>query len=178
MILSVEELRQYISTDVQDAVLEGKLQALEILIRKYTNNNFQARAIRTVGMCSSDGNAIICDKRMPFKVGDTVQISASEFNPDMLCVITGINENVLTVDKDLIDDNYALITRIDYPMDVKMGVVNMLQWDLENRSKVGIQSETISRHSVTYFNMDGDNSSIGYPKSLVGFLKPYKKARF
>ena len=110
---------------------------------------------------------------MPFKVGDTVQISASEFNPDMLCVITGINENVLTVDKDLVDDNYALITRIDYPMDVKM-----LQWDLENRSKVGIQSETISRHSVTYFNMDGDNSSIGYPKSLVGFLKPYKKARF
>ena len=178
MILSVEELRQYISTDVQDAVLEGKLQALEILIRKYTNNNFQARAIRTVGMCSSDGNAITCDKRMPFKVGDTVQISASEFNPDMLCVITGINENVLTVDKDLIDDNYALITRIDYPMDVKMGVVNMLQWDLENRSKVGIQSETISRHSVTYFNMDGDNSLIGYPKSLVGFLKPYKKARF
>ena len=43
---------------------------------------------------------------------------------------------------------------------------------------VGIQSETISRHSVTYFNMDGDNSSMGYPKSLLGFLNPYIKARF
>ena len=53
-----------------------------------------------------------------------------------------------------------------------------IEWDLENRDKVGIQSETISRHAVTYFNMDGDNSTVGYPKSLVGFLKPYKKARF
>lgn len=178
MILSVEELKQYISTDVQDAVLEGKLQALEILIRKYTNNNFQIRAIRTVAICNSASNTITCDKLMPFKVGDTVQISASEFNPDMLCVITAISENILTVDKNLIDDNYALITKISYPMDVVMGVVNMIQWDLENRSKVGVQSETISRHSVTYFNMDGDNSLIGYPKSLVGFLKPYMKARF
>lgn len=57
-------------------------------------------------------------------------------------------------------------------------VVNMMQWDMENRDKVGIQSETISRHSVTYFNLDGDNSTIGFPKSLIGFLKPYKKARF
>ena len=66
----------------------------------------------------------------------------------------------------------------EYPMDVKMGAINMLNWDLENREKVGIQSETISRHSVTYFNMDGDNSTMGYPKSLLGFLKPYMKARF
>lgn len=43
---------------------------------------------------------------------------------------------------------------------------------------VSIQSETISRHSVTYFNMEGDNSSMGFPKSLLGFLKPYMKARF
>ena len=63
-------------------------------------------------------------------------------------------------------------------MDVKMGAVNMLKWDLENRDKVGVQSETISRHSVTYFNMDGENSSLGYPKSLTGFLKPYMRARF
>lgn len=66
----------------------------------------------------------------------------------------------------------------EYPMDVKMGVVNMLKWDLTNREKVGIQSETISRYHVEYFNMDGDNSIMGYPKSLLGFLKPYIRARF
>lgn len=178
MILSVETLKSYISTDVQDSVLQAKLESLEILIRKYTNNNFQARAFRTIAVCSSDGNKIICDKLIPFKVGDTIQISASEFNPEMLCVITAIEDKTLTVDKDLIDDQYALITKNDYPMDVVMGVVAMLKWDLENRDKVGIQSETISRHSVTFFNMDGENSMLGYPKSLTGFLKPYRKPLF
>lgn len=65
-----------------------------------------------------------------------------------------------------------------FPPDVKLGAINMLKWDIESRDKVGIQSETISRHSVTYFNMDGDNSALGYPKSLTGFLKPYRKAQF
>lgn len=85
---------------------------------------------------------------------------------------------MITLDKDLLDESTVLVTKVEYPVDVQMGVVNMLKWDLENREKVGIQSETISRHSVTYFNMDGDNSALGYPKSLTGFLKPYMKARF
>lgn len=148
MILSVEELKKYISTDIQDAVLEAKLQALEILIRKYTNNNFQQRAIRMVGTCVSDNNTIICDKIMPFKIGDTIQISKSEYNPDRLCTIAGIKENVLTVYEDICDEDYVLVTKIAYPADVKVGIANMLQWDIENRSKVGVQSETISRHIV------------------------------
>ena len=84
----------------------------------------------------------------------------------------------MELDRPLIDESCVLVTKVEYPMDVKMGVMNMLKWDIENRDKVGIQSETISRHAVTYFNMDGDNSTIGFPKSLIGFLKPYMKARF
>jgi hypothetical protein len=114
MIISVEEAKRFIASTVSDEVLEAKLQALELMIQGYTNNNFK-RCLTSEG---------------------------------------------------------------EYPMDVKMGVVNMLNWDLENRNKVGIQSETISRHSVTYFNMDGDNSTMGFPKALLGFLKPYMKARF
>ena len=67
---------------------------------------------------------------------------------------------------------------VAYPADVKMGVVNLLKWELNNRDKVGVASESISRHSVTYFDMTGDNSIMGYPKALMDFLKPYKKARF
>ena len=66
----------------------------------------------------------------------------------------------------------------EYPMDVKMGVINLMKWELNNRDKVGVASESISRHSVTYFDMSGDNSTMGYPKALLGFLKPYMKARF
>ena len=39
MIISVEDLRKSIDTTIEDSVLEGKLQALELLIRKHTNNN-------------------------------------------------------------------------------------------------------------------------------------------
>jgi hypothetical protein len=172
MIISVEELKQHINTSETDSVLEGKLQALELLIRKYTNNNFQKQAFRIFGDIA---NNAITPATALFKTGDTIQISQSDFN-EGLYVVKEVN-NTITVEGTLIDEPNILVTKVEYPMDVKMGVINMIKWDIENRAKVGIQSETISRHSVTYFNMDGDNSSLGYPKSLIGFLKPYRKSR-
>lgn len=175
MLMTIEKARQNVTTDMANAVLADKLQALELLIRKYTNNNFQQRYIR----CKADviNGLFICTNTVPFKVGDTIQVSESKMNSGLYTVkeIEGIT---FRVNEDTIDEELILCTKIVYPMDVQMGAINMLKWDLENRSKVGIQSETISRHSVTYFNMDGINSSIGYPTSLVGFLKPYIKARF
>jgi len=174
MIISVEQLKQYIKTKETDAMLEAKLRALELSIRGYTNNNFQQRNIRTV--CPVMAQKLYT-AYPHFQVGDTVQISQSIFN-DGVYTIKAIEGDMIELDKNLLDENQVLVTKVEYPMDVVMGVVNMLKWDLENRAKVGIQSETISRHSVTYFNMDGGNSTIGYPKTLVGFLKPYMKARF
>jgi len=115
MIITVEELKQHVDTALEDQALEAMLQALELSIHGYTNNNF-------------------------------VRVLAK--------------------------NNGA------YPMDVKMGVINLMKWELNNRDKVGVASESISRHSVTYFDMTGDNSSMGYPKALLGFLKPYRRARF
>lgn len=174
MIMSVKEFKELVQTDVEDAMLEAKLQALEILIRKHTNNNFQKRGIRA--SCQVMAEKLYTDYPY-FKVGDTIQVSESIFN-DGIYVIQSIEDHMITLDKDLLDESTVLVTKVEYPADVKIGVVNMMKWDLENREKVGIQSETISRHSVTYFNMDGDNSLIGYPKSFVGFLKPYMRARF
>lgn len=175
MIISVEKLKTYIDTTEKDAVLEDKLQALELLIRSHTHNNFQKRAYRRTA--DIVGGLFVCDSLTPFKVGDTVQVTESGLN-EGLYTIESVDDSTFTVNEDVADESNVLVTKVEYPMDVKMGVVNMMKWDLENRDKVGIQSETISRHSVTYFNMDGDNSSMGYPKSLLGFLKPYIKARF
>lgn len=175
MIISVEKLKEYITTDKTDSVLEAKLQALELLIRKYTNNNFQKRTIRSIA--DIIGATLIFDSDSPFNVGDTIQISNSLYNEGIFNV-TSVNGSIVLTKEPLIDEDGVMVTKVEYPADVIMGVVNMLEWDLNNRNKVGVQSETLSRHSVTYFNMDGDNSIIGYPKSLVGFLKPYMKARF
>ena len=116
MILTVEELRQHVDTAVEDQALEALLQALELSIQGYTNNNFSK-----------------------YKGSDGV---------------------------------------INYPADVKMGVVNIVKWELTSRGKVGIASESISRHSVTYTDWTDANTINGYPKALMGFLKPYTKARF
>ncbi len=114
MIMTVEELRQFISTDETDPVLETKLNALELMVKGYTNNPF-TRALTETG---------------------------------------------------------------EYPADVKIGVVNLLKWELNNREKVGVQSESVSRHTVQYFDMGRDNSEMSYPVSLLGFLQPYCRARF
>lgn len=177
MIMTVAELRQYVTTDEVDQVLEAKLQALELLIRAYTNNNFQKRAFRAVAVAVSDGNRLVTASSNPFKPGDTLQISDSEFN-DGLVTIKTVTSDAITVRDALADESGVIITKVVYPADVKMGCANLMKWELDNRDKVGIASETVSRHSVTYFNMDGDNSLMGYPKSLLGFLKPYRRARF
>lgn len=174
MIISVEQAKKHIKTNETDEVLEAKLQALELLIRKYTNNNFQNRNIRFTSPALN--NELYLSTPL-LKVGDTIEISQSMYN-DGLFMIKAINNYTITLDKPLIDETKMLVTKVVYPFDVQMGIINMLKWDLDNRNKIGIASESISRHSVTYFNMDGDNSSIGYPKSLIGFLKPYMKARF
>ena len=173
MIISVEEFKKFIQTDLTDEVLEAKLSALELLVRKYTNNNFQKRQIRF----EANVTTVIPLTSPYLAAGDTIQISESDYN-DGIYTIKSIGENEIILDKPLYPELCVLITKVVYPADVKMGVVNMLDWDINNRDKVGVASETISRHSVTYFNMDGDNSITGYPKSLMGFLRPYMKARF
>lgn len=178
MLLTIAELRRFVETDEEDQVIEAKLQALELMIRAYTNNNFQARAFRAVAVSLSEDNTLLVNTVVPFAVGDTLQISDSDLQDGALVTVSAIEDGTIYVNEDLLDESGVVITKVKYPMDVKMGAVNLLKWELNNRDKVGVASETISRHSVTYFNMDGDNSIMGYPRSLLGFLKPHKKARF
>lgn len=174
MLMTVSKLREYVDTSLTDSVLGDRLRALETLIRSYTHNNFQIREIRSQ---SEIMDGFISNPPKHLKSGDTIQISESLLN-NGLYTVTEISENGAASDAELIDCTKNLITKVSYPPDVIMGAVNMIKWDLNYRDKTGIQSETISRHSVTYFNMDGNNSVSGYPKSLLGFLTPYKKARF
>lgn len=171
MLMTVAELRGFIDSDLTDEQLEARLSAIEIAIRKFTNNNFQNRKMRFESGIEN-GN-IVGSVPAYFSVGDTVEITQSEMN-DGLFVVG--EDGVLSPTP--IDCENNLFTKIVYPADVRMGAANMLNWDLNNRDKVGISSETISRHSVTYSDLGESNSSIGYPSALTGFLKPYMKARF
>ena len=177
MLMTVAELKQFITTDEANEVLEAKLQGLELLIRAYTNNNFQNRGFQIEA--DIRGGVFMSESLIPFDVGDTIMISQSERQNDCLCTVEDVTDDTtFTVVERVADDNAILATKVVYPMDIKLGVANMLKWEQNNRDKIGVSSETISRHSVTYFDMTGDNSLMGYPKALLGFLKPYKRARF
>lgn len=174
MIITVEELRRYVTTDEEDQALEAKLSALELLIRAHTNNNFQQRTVRKMADIE---NGRFITRNQPFRVGDTVQVTGSAYN-DGLYTVAAAETDTFAVMEEVMNEDDLIVTKVFYPKDVRMGVVNLMRWELDNREKVGVASETISRHSVTYFSMDGENSVMGYPKSLMGFLKPYMKARF
>lgn len=175
MLMTVAELRQYIQTEDSDQVLEAKLQALEQMIRAYTNNNFQHRGYRAWADLAA--GVLMMEALQPFRTGDTVEISGSVWN-DGLYTIVDDNDFTVTVKEDTVNEPGVMVTKVVYPMDVKMGIVNLLKWDMERRDKVGVASETISRHSVTYTDMTAQNTVMGYPTALMGFLRPYHRARF
>lgn len=176
MIMTVDEFRRFATTDKEDQALEAMLQALELLIRGYTSNNFQHRGFRR--MADIFGDTATMAALQPFAVGDTVQVTASTYN-EGLYTVTAADDSTITVKGGFPhEEDDVYITKVVYPPDVKMGVANLLKWEIDNRDKVGVASETISRHSVTYFDMSSANSLMGYPSSLLGFLRPYMKARF
>ena len=185
MIISVDELRKFIETKKTDEVLEAELKALETSIRNHTNNNFQNINIRFRANAS---NSKLQLSTTLLKVGDSIQISQSLYN-DGVYVIKEINNGFMTLDEEIIEEPKTfLITKVVYKNDVKMGVVEIMRWKLKNESqnydenaKKEVQSETLSRHSVTYKQdtTESDiNEKMGVPKKYCAFLRPYMKARF
>lgn len=175
MIISVEKAKALIDFNGwTDEKIEMKLKSVEQTIRAYTNNNFQDRGYRV--RADIRAGVLMSESLIPFEVGDTVQISGSQYN-NGLYTVEEAHDTAITVSEELKDENGVLVTKIAYPADVVDCCVNLLEWEKQNRAKVGIQSETLSRHSVTYFNMGAADQVMGYPASLLGCLKAYRKAR-
>lgn len=176
MIISVEKAKELISFNGwTDEKIRMKLLAVEQTIRAYTNNNFQDRGFRV--QADIAGGVFMSDSLIPFSFGDTVQITESRLNKGLYTVDIVTDDTTFMVNEETRDEEDVLVTKVVYPADVIACAINLLEWEVNNRGKVGVQSETLSRHSVTYFNMDGANNVMGYPASLLGCLKPYRKVR-
>ena len=177
MIISVEKLKKIITfpADWTDEKIKMKLNAVEQTIRAYTNNNFQDRGYRV--QADIKGGVFMSESLIPFAVEDTVQVSESRYNKGLFTVSSVSDDTTFMVEENTRDEDAVLVTKIVYPADVVTCCVNLMEWEVNNRGKVGIQSETLSRHSVTYFNQDSANQVMGYPASLLGCLKAYRKVR-
>lgn len=172
MIVSVQDALDYLKKDMPEKDLKRKIIAIESMIRDETANNFQERRMRFYAE-SKDG--VLAGSSPFLETGDTIEINESV--NDGIYTVEGINGETIRLNRRLYAAERNMITKVIYPEAVKDGVLNMLQWEINMRSKTGIKSETLSRHSVTYFDMDASNSIDGYPVALMGFLDPYYKAR-
>ena len=171
MIITIEELKEVSElSSIPDEQLTVMCEGIEDFIRQYTNNNF---IIKNVTFNTPSLNGKLDTVSPLFKVGDTVLISNSKYNNGVY-VLTAVDG---TLDKDLFDDENNKVTLIKYPPAIKLGVVKLLQYNAKMDDKVGISSESLSRHSVSYAQPSNDSVG-GYPASLMSFLKPYMKARF
>ena len=171
MIITVEELKKVSElSSVPDEQLTVMCEGIEDFIRQYTNNNF---IVKNVTFNTPSMNGKLETVSPLFRVGDTVLISNSKYNNGVyvLTAIDGI------LDKELFDDENNKVTLVKYPPAIKLGVVKLLQYNAKMDDKVGISSESLSRHSVSYAQPSNDSVG-GYPASLMSFLKPYMKARF
>lgn len=171
MIITVEELATVNGlSDIPVEQLTIMCEGIEDFIRQYTNNNFTVKNV-TFNTPSKDGKLETVSPL--FKVGDTVLISKSKYNNGVYT----LNDIEGTLDKELFDDDNNKVTLVKYPNAVKLGVVKLLQYNVKMDGKIGISSETLSRHSVSYAQPSSDSIG-GYPSYLMSFLKPYMKARF
>jgi hypothetical protein len=175
MIISIEKAKSLISFPESwtDEKIKMKLLAVEQTIRAYTNNNFQNRDSR-VQACIRAG-VFMSESLIPFSVDDTVQVSESRLNKGLFTVSAETDDTTFMVNEETRDEDDVLVTKIEYPADVVNCCVDLMEWAVNFAGKVGIKSETLSRHSVTY--EDSATMFMGYPASLLGCLKPYRKAR-
>lgn len=176
MLISAGDLKSRYTkfVDIDDDMITRKLSVIENTIRKHTNNNFQNRLIR---FNASVEGGVIKGTSPYLKSLDTIEISDG-VNKGLYTIIS-LENGVKTIEP-LYDYPNQLITKIEYPIDVIEGAIDLLDWELikQGKENSNIASESISRHNVSYVQRTKDNTINGYPIELFNFCDNYKKARF
>ena len=152
MIISVDDIMSMPDFIGQDTkILQKKLNALELLIRKYTNNNFQNRSIRFIG--NSLGDRVFGGH--PFiRMGDTIQISESEVN-DGLYVVTEVGKNFIRLDKEVFNVDSNMVTKDNLSFNIVLSIpgaicfrdfskINLISSDIQSIDSFIIQTIQIS----------------------------------
>jgi hypothetical protein len=188
MIISLEEAKKS-----KPDVTQEELDAIEIAIRGLTNNKFQNLNVRFFNFEVQDSNKLVFNTKLAYlRVGDTIEISDTWAQTgfgqnvpdgvnDGLFVIKEITDNSVILDTELLFDgryNAGFITKIEYPADIAAGIHKMLKYDAKMGAKLGIKSESISRMSVSYFDVSTSSTIEGFPASVMSFLKKYEKMRW
>lgn len=165
---------------INPEITQDELNGFETAVRQLTNNKFQNRNVKFLGLTVTDSTVISTDKAVfGLRVGDTIEIVDSKIN-DGLYVVTGLSDHTITIDGELFDGRFdkAQVIKIEYPADITTGIKKLIKYDVAMASKVGVKSETISRMSTTYYDATAAENIDGYPAAYLSFLKKYEKLRW
>ena len=166
---------------IDDSITQDDLDALETSVRELTNNNFQNVHIRFKGIEFMANNLIaVKDSIVGLKVGDTIEVNYSHYNDGLFVIeeIAGKQIKVQGTPFFVANTGGSMLTLVQYPADVTRGIKKLIAYDKKMASKVGIKSESISRMSITYYDVNASETVDGYPAALVSFLQKYEKMRW
>lgn len=163
-------------------ITQSDLNAFEQAVRALTHNNFQDFNVRGYELTLTGYTITMArGSTTGLRVGDTVEINDTKYNNGLYVVktltLTGIEVEETTP---FIDETCeeGIVTKVAYPADIIKGVKKLIEYDVKMGGKAGIKSETISRMSVTYYDVNANENVDGYPAALLSFLKKYKKMRW
>ena len=166
---------------IDDSITQEDLDAFEVAFRSLTNNNFQNKHIRFKDIEFVGENLIaVKDPIVGIKTGDTIEVNYSHYNDGLYVVeeLTGKQIKVQGKPFFVANTSDSMITLVQYPADVKAGLKKILSYNLKMADKIGIKSESISRMSTTYYDVNASETVDGYPAALVSFLQKYEKMRW
>ena len=166
---------------IDDSITQDDLDALETSVRELTNNKFQNVHIRFKGIEFMANNLIaVKDSIVGLKVGDTIEVNYSHYNDGLFVIeeIAGKQIKVQGTPFFVANTGGSMLTLVQYPADIARGIKKLIAYDKKMASKVGIKSESISRMSITYYDVNASETVDGYPAALVSFLQKYEKMRW
>lgn len=176
MIITLEEAEK-----LDPKIEQDDLDAFEQSIRALTNNNFQNRNVRFQVESLDEPNVItLVEKVRGLRIGDTIEVNYSDYNDGLFVVDEILDKAIKVQGKPFLDEETRgiIVTKIEYPADVKRGIKKLIEYDLKMGDKVGIKSETISRMSKTYYDVNAKENIDGYPANLLSFVSKYEKVRW
>lgn len=146
----------------------------------YYRNLYSGVRSRTTLKFDSASKTITGDEFLSrgFRTGNTIDIDECLLNKGIF-TIADVTNSSITVLEDLLDEeSYSLISKVVYPYDIVQGVIKLIKYDFKMSDKMGVKQESISRYSVTYYDVNSTESIEGYPAALMKFLNKYKKLRW
>lgn len=176
MIIKLDEAKEI---DVK--VTQDDLDAFEVAVRRLTNSNFQNKRVRFKNLEIVEPSTIkVKSEIRGLRIGDTVEINYSDFN-NGLYVVKELTEKEIIVNEESFyteKNSGLMLTKVEYPADIKRGIKKLIEYDKKMAGKVGIKSETVARMSITYYDVNSTENTDGYPSSLLSFLRKYEKMRW